>query len=555
MTRPSLRLLVLASRPSDYGEMSELARGLSARGHYIHLLYFFAPGDPGSDLIVRSIETFNDTPRVMARGVDIDDVQRGQQQHDGTGNGAAAQLSQATEIGLYRMVQAFRDRYLGRAGVALIRRHLPTIRGIFPVVYKAARLVDMVRNLPAGIRMARETARDRIKQTRQMSVSMRLKVLMMGPKVVTDAAFMEQVYRRFLAFFAETIASNNIEALLIPEDIVGNLWPVAIKAGHDAGAPTLVLPYTLANKEEAFQSLKDQPSYQTKANQIAAIRYPRWRLAEGGHDLVRLPSAHIFAHERLGIAPPDPWMMNSGYAECICVDSQAAFDYFRAGGIPAEQMRVVGSVSQDAMAARRAGRAAHLQQLRADLQLSGEKPLLLISGCPNQLAATVPHCEFNSIGDVAAHVGRSLAPLTEHYHLVVRPHPNFPEFAAMLRPFGVASTMAPTFSLVPLASVFVAFASATIRWAIACGVPTVNYDVFHYGYGDFAGAKGVVSIQGGDDFERTVGALIPGSARMAALETAAAGDSAQWSMMDGRSLDRIEQEIIRARQQRAKAAS
>jgi hypothetical protein len=310
--------------------------------------------------------------------------------------------------------------------------------------------------------------------------------------------------------------------------------------------PTLVLPYTLANHEEAVQSLRDQAGYQTSHNSIAARLYPRWRWHADGVDLVRLPSPHVFAHERLGISPPRPWMMNSGYADAILVDSHASFDYFVAGGIPAAQLDVVGSVSQDRMYDLQQDRATHLAGLRRNLALEGEKPLLLVSGCPNQLVGRVPHCEFGDFAGIAAFVGASLAPLAGHYHLVVRPHPNFPEFGPMLSAHGVVTTMAQTSSLVPLADVFVAFASATIRWAIACGVPTVNYDVFHYGYGDFAGARGVVSVNEKGQFRDAVAAFAPDNPTGDRLREQAGADRARWGLMDGRAVERIEGAIHEA---------
>lgn len=550
MSDQCLRLLMLASRPSDYAEMSQLARGLADRGHKPTLIYFYAPTDPGSEPIVRSIEELGHT--LDARAVDIDEVQLGPTTEvQAAATAEEIERSQAAEIKLYQFVLTLRDRVLGRDLARALRENLPTVRKIFPVIYKVARVVDMVRNLPGGMRMAGRAINERLRSSREMPLSFRLKLVLMGPKVVTDAAFMERIYRRFLAYFRDTIAAAQSDALLIPEDIVGNLWPVSIKAAHQAGIPALVFPYTLANKEEAFQSLKGEPPYQTSRNQIASVLYPRWRLVEAGADIVRLPSAHIFAHERLGIAPPDPWMMNSGFSDRVCVDSQAAFEYFRAGGIPVEQLRVVGSISQDEMAVRRGTRSARLDELRTALSLSGSKPVLLISGCPNQLAASVPFCEFGSIGDVAAFVGESVAPLSEHYHLVVRPHPNYPEFAAMLQPFGVVTSMAATSTLVPLADVFVAFASATIRWAIACGIPTVNYDVFHYRYGDFTGATGVTTVTGGVEFRDLVRSLVPGSPQWQAQSARAQADSAHWSVMDGKSLPRIEEEIVHARARRA----
>jgi hypothetical protein len=545
-------LLVLASRPSDYTEMSALARALARQGHRLHFLYFYSPTDPGIAPIIEGIRALSQIDGVTAQAVDVDEVQRGNIVGDREPTVMPAQRSQAAEIGLYNFVLGFRDRVLGKKGVSWLQRNFPTLRKMFPVVYKAARLVDVIRNLPAGVRLAWQAATEGV--ARQQPLSVRAKLLIKGPKVMADAAFMEQVYRRFLLFFRTTIASRRIDAVMMPEDIVGNLWPVAIRAGHDAGVPTLVFPYTLANKEEAFQSLKDQPSYQFRRNEIAGLLYPRWRTTERGADLVRLPTGHIFAHERLGISPPDPWMMNSGFADMICVDSDASLEYFLNGGIPAEQMRVVGSVSQDQMFERRQHREASLQQLRQELGLTGAKPILLISGCPNQLSATVPFCEFKTIAEVAEHVGSSIAPLTEHYHVIVRPHPNYPEFGEMLRPFGFAVSSAPTFSLVPLADLFVAFASATIRWAIACGIPAVNYDVFHYGYGDFAAAKGVTSVSGSAEFHDLMRRLTPGSSALRALIAAASADSAKWSLMDGRSVYRIEKEIHDARAHRVNAA-
>ena len=121
----------------------------------------------------------------------------------------------------------------------------------------------------------------------------------------------------------------------------------------------------------------------------------------------------------------------------------------------------------------------------------------------------------------------------------------------MLSRHGIATTMAPTSSIVPLADLFIAFASSTIRWAIACGIPTVNYDVFHYHYGEYSGATGVETVDGSRAFREAVRSLTPGSPRMQALEANARQDRARWSVMDGRGIERIELEIQRARERRA----
>jgi len=538
---PVRNLLAIASRPSDYVEMAELSKALARAGHGVTLVYFYSANDPTRLAIFAQMEQLRTEVPINARAVDVDKVR------------PRVELPPAPALAAEPEVVGERYSYFAAVrsfALWLRERNLawyPQNTGA--VAYAIARTIDGLRDPRHRQSIKRMIAmlRNRSHTLPGFALGMRMETA----RRVHQAAGMAVVYRNFVEFFGDLIDRERIEAVLIPEDIVGNIWPVVIKTAHTHGIPTLVLPYTLANPEEAVQGLKDVPAFRTKNNKVAASLYPKWRCRQKGIDLVRLPSAHIFAHEDLGITPPDPWMMNSGYSDKILVDSQASLEYFLAGGIPRDQMSIVGSVSQDCMFQRRQNRPAYLEQLRQELQLSGDKPLLLISGCPNQLTSPVPFCEFNSIGAVAAFVGESLLPLAAHYHLLVRPHPNFPEFGAMLEPFGVVTSTRPTSSLVPLADVFVAFASATIRWAIGCGIPTVNYDVFHYGYGEFASAKGVVTVSGSGEFVDLVRSLVPGSAPLQAQWSRAQAGGAHWSVMDGKSLSRIEDEIARACECRA----
>ena len=68
-----------------------------------------------------------------------------------------------------------------------------------------------------------------------------------------------------------------------------------------------------------------------------------------------------------------------------------------------------------------------------------------------------------------------------------------------------------TAELVPLCDVFVASISSTIRWAIACGKPVVNYDVYRYRYTDFIGVEGVLTCEEQDEFVSVLRRLDIGS--------------------------------------------
>ena len=351
-------------------------------------------------------------------------------------------------------------------------------------------------------------------------------------------------YSSNLTIFRNFLEQGSYQGILIPEDVVGDVWPVLVKAANQLGIRTLVFPYTLANQEEAFKTLFRHPAYQSRVNRIAAITFPRWRKRANGADVVRLPAAHILAHYRHGIAPPDPWMMNSGYATLVCVDSLSSRDYFLQSGIPADKLCVVGSISQDSLYEKMQHKEEGAKMLRKELGLSDAKPILLISGCPNQLAGPVPYCEFETIEELADHVGRAVSELKELYHLVVRPHPNFPLYGELLKTWGVTVTMIPTANLIPLCDLFIAFASATIRWAIACSVPSINYDVFHYDYSEYEMVEGVQTVSAREDFIQAVNRMASHQ-HYREMKTRINAHAHYWGLLDGRCAERID-EVIEA---------
>jgi hypothetical protein len=96
-----------------------------------------------------------------------------------------------------------------------------------------------------------------------------------------------------------------------------------------------------------------------------------------------------------------------------------------------------------------------------------------------------------------------------------------------------------TASLVPLCDVFVASASATIRWALACGVPALDYDAYRYRYGDYAAAGGVVTVEGREEFRAGLRRLVDDVARGAGVAARAREERTAWGLLDGQSGVRV----------------
>ncbi len=528
---PRKVLLVVASSPSDLTELESTARALAQRGHDITLAYFYSGGS--RQVHISSLEKLRllDGAEAGLRtvAVDVDESAKIKQ----AAIGKVAPPAPAVQ-------PADRDvSWSDRTRVWLLALR----RGVSYDNQMARLRAWMLKNgslawYHAYLSVVRR-ARHRVSRFMMFRLSM--------PYSVIATLQLLRIYQSYGDMFDTLLAQRSYDAIVVPEDVVGPFWPMLIKTGLQRGVPTVILPYTLANREEAFKSLRGIPDFQTRYTRLAARLFPSWRMRQDGYDIVRMPAGHVFVHEWLRISPPDPWMMNSGSAKVICVDSPATLDYFKRAGIPAKKLTVTGSVGQDTLARGLRDKESGLQALRQELGLAGRKPLLLVSGCPNQLAGDVPRCEFKTMREVAGHLGEALQALSADYHLVVRPHPNYLEFGDFLRGHGVAVSLQPTAQLVPLCDVFIAFASATIRWAAACGVPTINYDIFNYGYSDFAANKGVMTVSEPGDFQALVAGMKPqGEAYRLARSTSQA-DAAYWSVMDGRGLERIEEAIDRAR--------
>lgn len=520
-------LLLVASSPSDLTETESTARALARRGHEVTLAYFYSGGS--KQIHFSSLEklTLLHGAELGLQTVAVDVDQNQQTKHakikDAATPSSASFASSAPHVSSGRVHAWIVKRNIGVAfNTQVVRLRTWMQRNGSLAVYH--RFLNIVRAI-------------------RQRVSKFMMIRMPLPYAMIATLQLLRIYKSYEAMFGTLLEQRRYHAILAPEDVVGPFWPTLIKVGLKHKVPTVILPYTLANQEEAFKSLRVVPDCQTQYNRLAAHLFPKWRMKQDGYDVVRMPSGHVFVHQWLGTAPPDPWMMNSGNAKMICVDSLASRDYFLRAGIPEKKLRVTGSVSQDSLARVLQSKEAGLKTLYEELGLRADKPLLLISGCPNQLVGEVPHCEFSNMRDVAAHVGQVLSLTSEHYNLVVRPHPNYLEFGKFLRAQGVVTCLRPTAELVPLCDLFVAFASATIRWASACGIPTINYDIFNYGYGDFAASKGVVTVNNADQFQSVVPTLVPTHPRYAEIRSLSQADARYWSVMDGRGLQRIEEVI------------
>ena len=332
---------------------------------------------------------------------------------------------------------------------------------------------------------------------------------------------------------------------LLPDNVVGPIWPPLTKACKKLNIPVMVFPFTICNQEEAVQTLRNNETVWFKNNPAISRYFPKWRYQHGDIDILRVPFPHIVAHSLLNVVPSDPWHYLSGESDVIAVDSPATYQYFLRSGIAESEMQVTGSLLQDQMAQIKKNKSAKSAEILSQLNLDPEKPIFLIGGCPNQFGSSTVYCEFDEMIEVSNALREALHPLVTNFNILVRPHPNFFEFGELLACDFIRVTDKPTYELIPLSACYLAFASATIRWALFSSVPVINYDIFNYNISEYKNRSGIAEVNTLDGITAQIRQIITDEHHLKKMSEDMADLANHWGVVGGKNIEKITSTIDR----------
>lgn len=330
------------------------------------------------------------------------------------------------------------------------------------------------------------------------------------------------------------MAGQDPALLVLAVDYPGCGSAEFIRAGHEVGVPSVIVPFSIANHEEALCAYGHdiERSDRVWTNRIVGWLFPRWRMPLRGRFVLRERASLALALELLGLAPPLPWVQNSSQADVVTVESRAMLDYYRRSGLDEGRLVLTGALYNDLLCKVLADASQRREALYAELGLPAGKPMLLVS-LPPPIQIEGRDCEF-ILHDEWLEALVAEAARAGDWNVVLCLHPMLPaEACAWLERDGVRIARQDTASLVPLSSLYVACVSATIRWAIACGIPCVNYDAYACRYSDYREVPGVYHVETSAEYADVLRRLTSDPAFYEAAVSAQAGVKDRWAMFDG----------------------
>ena len=339
--------------------------------------------------------------------------------------------------------------------------------------------------------------------------------------------------RRVMRLFA-------VRLLVMFEDNAEHWTGTWIGVAREELVPSVIVPFTIADQLEPAEAHYHDPLFwadEGLINRYASWLVPHWTHRHRDRALIRRKGSAVLAAETLGFATPCPWILNSSKADAIAVESARMQEHYIRLSLPSAQLITTGSPMDDVL--HRA--AAQRDAIRRELGLDLRKRVLLCSFPPNQLTATRPDCEFADFASLMDFWLGALAALENEasWQVIVKPHPALDRpNIERLRSHSLTVTERETATLIPICDLYNTSVSSTIRWALACGRPVLNYDVFRYRYRDFIDEPAVVTVERCNEFTARLSQICNGG-ELEALTGKAKDSAPHWGMLDGRSDERL----------------
>lgn len=340
------------------------------------------------------------------------------------------------------------------------------------------------------------------------------------------------------------------------QDYPLSVTTIASLVAAERGIATAVVPFSMTptTKElaESFAGSKTNLLRGRVITWLVMSRFAKWVNLYRGRLYTRLSFSEILVAEGLGLAPALPWVPNSGRG-MLLLPGQQSFDYCSQAGIPAEQMRITGAVWADQLWSSRSTREQRRAELVQDIDAMSLRPrskkhstedrkILLVSWPPNQSprAAT----GLRSYKHLCDELARMLTSIDGEVRIAISLHPTLAatNIRRMLERQGFFVLSGSLNDALDCCDIFVATVSSTLLWSLQLGIPSINFDIYRYGYREFREA-GMAEATSVHELRSILLNIIRNPQECEDIVKAMSAERPRWGSFDGRSIERIINEL------------
>lgn len=258
------------------------------------------------------------------------------------------------------------------------------------------------------------------------------------------------------------------------------------------GAKQIIVPFSLVNELEGLTALSKQtkrvkPSIQ---NKIVDRLYPLW-VRTFRNKKVRMPLKYIISSSIHQYITYNPWLPGANLDVPILIPDRFTGEYLKAAGYDSRHLLQGGTISGKTLLDNRKKRTHELTQNPSHIKV-------LVAIPPNELGYSVNEFVSKIVEPIIRPIQR-----VAKVKLIVCLHPRTSQLERVeIQKLGLKLTGEDTETAISKTDVYVACSSATLRVSESLGIPSVNYDIYNFGYDDFTQAKNIASANSQTEYER-----------------------------------------------------
>jgi hypothetical protein len=330
------------------------------------------------------------------------------------------------------------------------------------------------------------------------------------------------------------------DVLIVFEDRVIDPEMIWLDRAGRLGISSVLVRYASSSAESDAWTRRDKAAYSLDhgplawARRLFARAYPAHALDLGMGRQIFYSLWDSLALAMAGMAGAHPWVVGGGRVTIAAVQGQADLDEAERLVSTAERFHVTGQPSWDAMV-RIAGRECMPDSLRRGPAVN----------CAPRLICALPQWGEHLQMPWSEHVGKieQLCAILQRsgFEAVLSLHPKAERerYQSLADRHNLQIAQQPLSEILPMADIFVASWSSTLRWSAMLGIPSINLDWAGQGYTLFAELTSLPMSRTPGDLEPLLSGFANDATGRQALGERLRKESSVYGTIDGQAGQRI----------------